>query len=336
MTLDLSLAYRVITMEPSLPHPSVCPGMNYAALKDRLKAQRELIKSSTILRADGVAEWYAGHSKTVWDLKSDIPNFSPPFRTCWIEWREPKTWLMDKGVVESKNESQVGVWIMAGDVNDENRDDAEGFKKLISYMLGCHPSMMPDDCYGRIKEALLDSKWVLLGEQWLTAVEHFQGRPFWSGYSFAIFVSPSGGVVDHILGGPSLRFSLENHGSEAVDGIYSPIHIAGLAYSFCHCKNVVIQKADDDRGARFHKRTKTPILTYRTLDICPMKDVLRKEGQIDSVGVKRAMHICRGHFATYTEDAPLFGRITGTVFRPQHVRGAEENGVVVKNYSVKT
>jgi hypothetical protein len=51
--------------------------------------------------------------------------------------------------------------------------------------------------------------------------------------------------------------------------------------------------------------------------------------------MKRALHICRGSFATYTEDAPLFGRVVGTVWRPPHVKGNEAAGKVNKNYKIK-
>jgi hypothetical protein len=47
-----------------------------------------------------------------------------------------------------------------------------------------------------------------------------------------------------------------------------------------------------------------------------------------------ALHLVRGHFATYTEAAPLFGRQTGTFWRPAHTRGNAEHGVIEKDYEV--
>lgn len=44
---------------------------------------------------------------------------------------------------------------------------------------------------------------------------------------------------------------------------------------------------------------------------------------------------CRGHFSTYTEDRPLFGKVSGTFWVPSHVRGSAKQGVVVSDYNVK-
>jgi hypothetical protein len=51
------------------------------------------------------------------------------------------------------------------------------------------------------------------------------------------------------------------------------------------------------------------MLKYHTIEIEPMKKVLRHEGRIETEGLKRALHICRGHFAHYPETEPgLFGK----------------------------
>lgn len=47
-----------------------------------------------------------------------------------------------------------------------------------------------------------------------------------------------------------------------------------------------------------------------------------------------AFHMCRGHFKTYTEDAPLFGKYAGTFWWQPQARGKAENGTITKDYSV--
>lgn len=66
-----------------------------------------------------------------------------------------------------------------------------------------------------------------------------------------------------------------------------------------------------------------------------MKRVLSHEGRVQDLGLRRALHICRGHFKTYTEERPLFGRYAGTFFFRDHARGAKESGEVKKDYDVK-
>ena len=50
---------------------------------------------------------------------------------------------------------------------------------------------------------------------------------------------------------------------------------------------------------------------------------------------KRDAHIVRGHFATYTDNNPLFGKYTGTYWRPSHARGIKEGDKPSpKNYRI--
>ena len=51
-------------------------------------------------------------------------------------------------------------------------------------------------------------------------------------------------------------------------------------------------------------------------------------------GVKSSFHFARGHFKTYTEDAPLFGKYTGTYWWEAHARGAKSSGEITKDYKV--
>jgi hypothetical protein len=103
-----------------------------------------------------------------------------------------------------------------------------------------------------------------------------------------------------------------------------------------NCKNVVVAPNEPDRHLNRERRKHglKPFLRYHTINIEPMKRVLRTEGNIESVGLKRALHIVRGHFSTYTEEKPLFGKVAGTFWIPSHVRGSTEEGIVVSNYQV--
>lgn len=111
-----------------------------------------------------------------------------------------------------------------------------------------------------------------------------------------------------------------------------------LALAFCHCKNVVRRDVTDSLAppAKWLRRQKVPEIRYHVLDINPMKEVLRTEGGIESNGLKKALHICRGHFVTYTEERPLFGKVTGTFWKPSHVRGNAERGIVDKDYRLRS
>jgi hypothetical protein len=105
-----------------------------------------------------------------------------------------------------------------------------------------------------------------------------------------------------------------------------------LAISFAHCKNVVVKDAEEPAVPR-------PVppqgrhLTFKVLEIGPMKTILDRTASERHTGLQRALHICRGHFASY-EEKPLFGKYRGRFWIPQHVRGSIEAGAVVKDYDV--
>ena len=108
-----------------------------------------------------------------------------------------------------------------------------------------------------------------------------------------------------------------------------------MANSFLACKNVRVQSVAE-RQTRQERRHGPPALTYKVLDIAPMMRVLDEEGDVQRNGLRRALHICRGHFAHYSPEHPLFGKYAGTFWRPQHVRGDIKRGAVVKDYALTT
>lgn len=109
-----------------------------------------------------------------------------------------------------------------------------------------------------------------------------------------------------------------------------------LALQFMHCKNVVLQTHEPPpklSKARV-RRGKKPLLKHHTIEIAPIKTTLQNEGGLAQNGLKKAMHLCRGHFVTYTQDKPLFGRIVGTFWKSAHVRGASEAGRVTSDFRI--
>lgn len=108
-----------------------------------------------------------------------------------------------------------------------------------------------------------------------------------------------------------------------------------LATSFLHCKNVkqIVGEIAPKVAKKYKAKTGRDLVQFKTLDIAPMRETLRRASAEDAdMGLKRALHVCRGHFATYTADRPLFGKRVGTFWVPQHIRGKSEYGAVVKDY----
>jgi len=106
-------------------------------------------------------------------------------------------------------------------------------------------------------------------------------------------------------------------------------------FAFCHCRNVELRQQEVSRQVRRQAERKgLPILDYRVLEIEPMKRVLRTEGGIEEVGPRKALKICRGHFKTYTADAPLFGQHVGTWWWEGQLRTSLRTGQGKEDYRV--
>lgn len=115
---------------------------------------------------------------------------------------------------------------------------------------------------------------------------------------------------------------------------------ACFALCLMNCKNVKVTDNEPRRtlSKRHQVQFGRPLITYKTLEIEPMKRVLENEGGIKHNGLKKALHICRGHFATYTPEKGMMGRKLEepvTVWKPAHVRGDAAHGIAAKDYRIK-
>ena len=134
---------------------------------------------------------------------------------------------------------------------------------------------------------------------------------------------------------PAPPKAVAHHDTEAMLGYVLPVL---FALSLMHCRNVEIRTVEPDpEASRAHRRRHHHrLVRYQVLDIEPMRRILDKAGATDpsAGGLRRALTICRGHFKTFTPDAPLFGRHTGQYWWAPHVRGNPNAGIIVNDYRV--
>jgi hypothetical protein len=335
VTINLRMAYRIASMPAALPHPSTFSvEIDMDVLKQRCALQARHIRAAPLLVLDNVAEYYASHNRQEW-ADTDVPNWAPPFGSFFAEWVEPSTWNMPEGLVTRSDAGQVGFLVLAMNVTDDTRTDLDRWFHWFGRILGLAegvPWNPGEPMLGRVRAAFASARWVLYAELWTTtSCRPLCGRPLWSGVEYFLFIGPDGALLDKFATGPTLEFSLQTGG---VNTVWSPLNVLGLGLSFSHCKNVTRTEEADDRGPRWHRRSGVPVLKFHRLDIRPMREVLRREGRSEEQGLARALHICRGHFATYTDERPLFGKVAGTFWVPAHVRGTAAAGKVVKEYAV--
>lgn len=104
-----------------------------------------------------------------------------------------------------------------------------------------------------------------------------------------------------------------------------------------NCRNVQLAPVDPpERLNRARaKKGKHPLYRYHILTV----DLNKVQKAVCSTSQRQfgimPVHLCRGHFKEYTEDKPLFGRVTGRFWWQPYARGNAKNGIVMKDYDVR-
>lgn len=231
-----------------------------------------------------------------WTWPGDVPNAAPVYDVMWFEHVIPPAWRVDH--------DRLGVLVVAKEAADN--------APLVSDVAA--------------------------------AVERL-GRPIIeSDVRWILGMYPFAGLGQRIVGPLSWLFVAVGADGAPLCSPFSPVqgvwgvYVAGLALSFMHCKNVHVIDAEPEVSRQVRRlRSRAglpPEPKHKTLVIDPMKEVLRREGGSERVGLQRALHICRGHFSHYSDERPLFGKYAGTFWVPAHVRGSTEAGAITKDYRV--
>lgn len=280
-------------------------------------ALRKAIMNSAVIKFDDINKMYAEHEQDYWDVRYDFPCVAPPFEKMFFESDIPTKYKLKTGMVDYYMGDKIGVFIDVG-INAPNEifpsskwifnmmfiiQVKKDIKPILTLVLGVTENGKIEEINGNIcgEACLMDSNWKSLP------------------------LDPNN-YMDYI---------------KAIKTFF--LHPVLLALSFMHCKNVIINEHNPRdiehkksiRDSRGHLKKKTPQTKYYTLDIGPAKDILKTEGNIDEVGLQRALHICRGHFKDYSKGNGLFGKYKGLYWWDSTVRGSEEAGKIEKDYNIK-
>lgn len=112
---------------------------------------------------------------------------------------------------------------------------------------------------------------------------------------------------------------------------------AFLCYSLLTARNATLEEhAPRPKAARARaQRTGEPLRAFRTVRVVPL--ALRRASGASTESDERdaqPFHEVRGHFKTYTQERPLFGRVVGRYWWSPQARGSLVVGVVEKDYDV--
>lgn len=120
-------------------------------------------------------------------------------------------------------------------------------------------------------------------------------------------------------------------------GFQSLVSVALMTFALLHCKNVTLSPVEPNlnHSRIFMDFYGIPLTTYRTLAIRPMGKNYDTHKLTPYQGLM-PLHLRRGHFVTYTEDYPAFGKPwgIGTFWKEATLVGESKNGTVIKDYKV--
>jgi len=102
------------------------------------------------------------------------------------------------------------------------------------------------------------------------------------------------------------------------------------------CKNISTEliKAPEKLNKKRLRNGKLPIFDYYVLNIDPLSKSKHAYHNPSIPLSHNRVHLCRGHFKTYTKEHPLLGRGIGTYWWQPHARGQNKEGMIVKDYKI--
>lgn len=138
----------------------------------------------------------------------------------------------------------------------------------------------------------------------------------------------------HIAGEMSIVAPEGPGAQDTMIAAHQAADIALLALAFMNCKNVRTETTrTPPKLVKARQKRGRISLEYGVIRLPKAPGApARREGGSSGMGV--ALHLMRGHFKTYTRDAPLMGKHVGTYWWPARVRGNPERGARVRSYQV--
>lgn len=322
MAMEMPLAYRIANLEILYPEYLSKQWKDEGQFWEAVDSERDMILSAPKFRIDNVAEYAATASFSERCLSEDVPNWMPPFSTIFFEWNHPKEIVFPDGQRKEFTDGQVGALLFSL----PPAVAAAEFPRLFRM------SEARKETVARL--ATISSQVLVVSIWHAYSQKPYHGRPMFMDRRAFIFIDPQGKHLDSTV---AATYPKEEAVEDGDATVHKTLFALGLGIAFCHCKNVTVSESIPGNSRAWHNPKKGPVFRFNTISIDPMREVLRREGRSEETGLRRALHLCRGHFATYAEDRPMFGRpgAHGSFWIPQHVRGSADQGIVVSDYNVK-
>lgn len=262
-----------------------------------------------VIVCDNVTEYlFAQTPKEHWTPR-DFPSPRPPFDTVWIETRKPS-------MVRS------GKRLLAPDL------PASWGALVVTYR--------PEEVKFDFAEGTLDAEASIIIE--MIPLIRWERRVLWPGFVAVMALDEDGEPCHskHLY-----IFPEEPDRTDLPDltKTFGPLlYPFKLAFSLMNCRNVETARENPpERLSKAHQRRHgRPLTAFHTIRVSPrVRPVRGDTGVYRGPAEPLPLHIVRGHFKTYSPEAPLLGKHSGRFWWPAYTRGTSEAGEVDHEYAVE-
>ncbi|MBO0885141.1 MAG: hypothetical protein J2P17_33385 [Mycobacterium sp.] len=169
--------------------------------------------------------------------------------------------------------------------------------------------------------------------------QHRNDAPYIPGYWVGLTLDESGYQAVQLGGGllmadgrtPDAVSAQPADYDHQLDLVTVNTYPALMAIGLMNCKNVPLDNGSTRPvKGKGHKRRAIPAYRHVIVRV-PRPTAKASESTGESEGFV-PWHLVRGHFKTYTADAPLFGKHTGTYWWSWHAQGRPDAGEITKEY----
>lgn len=238
-----------------------------------------------------------------WDIPKLFGHLALPYPKVWVEW---------DNVREAEDPRLASIWMALACV--EFRYAEEFFASVTGGSIrGLLDGFVPEN-----------GSWIGFSFLMLNGVPWLAGVP--------LFVLLNEDKMVKGVSGVDVRSGKagQDQWSEIVDLVWDGLSAIG----WLNCRNIGTEEVNRSGNIKRRKpnRNKATSLNFHTINLPGTPST--PSGEPGNKTGNTALHMARGHFKTFTEDAPLMGKHVGTYWWGWQVRGNPERGQTVTDYKI--
>lgn len=335
------------------------------AVDDHFKS---MLSGATVISIDNVARYCFENKIEAFEIGHEIPTIAPPFDHFFMDVSESPKYLTVADDTRELPQRRFGVLFIPFDIEGlgvsfissvlEKMFSAQTEFNMPENKLVNEPNK--DLLIRTVKENL--ARWYV--QHYLVTEESVSiDNKMTRCYSITmqhVLLKEDGTLADKYMRPlfyftPTMHTGVKHIDAQLTDRFVNSLMLTGqignyvamytqpayMAISMMHCKNTKIKEVDSKKvyGRQqcraFERQMDRPPVIYKTIEIEPMGKKSNSSNSGTCEVSTMPLHICRGHFRTYTDENKLFGKLTGTFWIPQHAKGSLNNGQHVSDYKIK-